>query len=151
MHREALWRKHDDAGRESQHVNAVLLKRTHCAIGVNRECAEALSRQQKPTPVDPLFGAIARRNVVSGAIECQRMHIAHCALEEIDSECRRHGVGRPGLVHNVLHPLQHRFTDQGNLPLNIAGKGNKLPRRERRCMALECGDRWDGSVRDHFQ
>jgi hypothetical protein len=86
-----LWMKDDDAGRESHHVNAVLLKRTHCGIGVNGECAEALSREQEPTPVDPSFGAIAQVNVVAGAIERQRMHIAGRALEDKDAERRRHG------------------------------------------------------------
>jgi len=55
------------------------------------------------------------------------------------------------LVHLVLHPFQHRFAKQGYLPLDVAGKGNELGRRERCRMALEFGDCWQWSVCDQFQ
>jgi hypothetical protein len=39
------------------------------------------------------------------------------------------------LVHPLLHPFQHRFAEQRNLPIDVAGKGNELGRRERRWSA----------------
>jgi hypothetical protein len=119
------------------------VKRTNRGIGVNRECSQALS-------VDPPFMATPEAILFQ-----ERKSVCPCidrgAFEDKDAERRRLRTWIRCLMHPLLHPLQHCFAEQGNLPLDITSKGNELGRRERCRLALKCGDRWDWAVRNEFQ